>query len=335
VAAAPSEIETLIISRPDRIGDVIISTSCLAPVKEKYPNARIYFVAAEPLRPLLAGHPLLAGYIPLSPDLTAEFERLQASAIVHLHPNEECYRAACRANVPVRIGYGSGFDDRYLTHVVEDRRSEGRQHEAAYNFDLLRFHEVTQPATLSPNVYLAEANGLSLQNKLPWSLESTRFVVLNPSAHSPRKRWPKERFQQLADRLQHDFDLLPVFISADPADAIFPLPAGQLDLAGKTNLGELAWLLRSATLLISRDTGPAHLAAAVGCPSITLFGRTAPRYGPTRWRPLSEYATVVTKPIPRRWLEGSNAYWRRSFAAISVEEVLAAVEQMLSQPLPS
>ncbi len=131
-------MRTLILSRPDRVGDVVISTSCLAPIRAKYPGVAIHFVAAERMRPLLEGHPLLAGYIPLSADLTAEFQCLNAEAIVHLHPHEGCYLAAHRAGVPRRIGYPVRTQNHLLTDVIPDRRKEGLQHEAAYNFDLLR-----------------------------------------------------------------------------------------------------------------------------------------------------------------------------------------------------
>lgn len=323
-------MRTLILSRPDRVGDVVISTSCLAPIRGKFPQTKIYFVAAERMRPLLEGHPLLAGFIPLSADLMAEFQRLNASAIVHLHPEENCYFAAAQSGVPVRVGYSDRFLNRHLTHKVEERRKAGLMHEAEYNFDLLRVLDITPPMTLSGNVYLNEASRISLQNKIAAMQKGASLAVLHPAAHSKIARWPGERFLQLADRLEKKFGLLPVFVGADASD----LPPGgmahHLNLMGKTDLGELAWLLKQARVLVTNDSGPAHLAAAVGCPVVAIFGRTAPLYGPVRWRPLSERAAVVSKPLAKKLFEKRDAHWRRCFAAIELDEVEAAVRRILN-----
>jgi ADP-heptose:LPS heptosyltransferase len=313
----------LLIARPDRVGDVIISTSCLAPLREAFPRGEIYFLAAERMRPLLEKHPELAGFIS---DPT-QIERLTPDVIVHLHPDKEVYLAAQRAAVPIRIGYRQKSPGRYLTHSLEDRRAEGLKHEAAYNFDLLKLIGVGVPARLEANVHLSESALGSLRAKLPWPLESTPFAVLNPSAHSPVARWPIEYFLRLADKLRSDHGLLPVFIDTEADNRI---PSRFLNLAGKTDLGELGWLLKHARVLVTRDTGPSHLAAAVGCPVVVIFGRTAPIYGPTRWRPLTEKTVIVTKSVPRKRWESQAKYWRRSFAAIQVDEVEAAVRQAIT-----
>ena len=313
----------LLIVRPDRVGDVIISTSCLAPVREAFPRGEIYFLAAERMRPLLEKHPDLTGFI----SDAAQIARLNLDAIVHLHPDKEVYLAAQRAAVPIRIGYRFNSLGRYLTHSLADQRTEGLKHEAACNFDLLQLIGVGQPARLEPNVYLPESALGSLRTKLPWPLESTPFALLNPSAHSPVARWPIEYFVRLADKLQSDHSLLPVFIGTDSDNRI---PARFLNIAGKTDLAELGWLLKHARVLVTRDTGPSHLAAAVGCPVVVIFGRTAPIYGPTRWRPLTEKAVIVAKSVPRKRWESQAKYWRRSFAAIQVDEVEAAVRQAIT-----
>ncbi len=316
----------LVVVRPDRVGDVIISTSCIAPIRRAFPRGELYFCAAEQMRPLLEHHPELTGFI----SGPGQIGKLHADVVVHLHPDKACYLAAHEAGVPVRIGYRARFLSRHLTHVVDDRRSDGVKHEAEYNFDLLQAIGVSRPAALTPNVHIPGSARESLRAKLPWPLESTPFAVLNPSARSPVARWPIEYFLQLAHQLQDALGLLPVVIGADANDSI---PSGAtriLNLAGQTNLAELGWLLKHAQVLVTRDTGPSHLAAAVGCPVVVVFGRTAPLYGPTRWRPLTEKAVVVARSLARRPLEGRDAHWRRCFAAISVDEVYAAVQQALS-----
>jgi ADP-heptose:LPS heptosyltransferase len=324
VKLALPDAPRLLIVRPDRVGDVIISTSCLAPIRQAFPQGKIFFLAAERMRPLLDNHPDLTGFIS---DPT-EIARLKLDAIIHLHPDKECYLAAQRAAIPVRIGYRQKSLGKYLTHSLDDRREEGLKHEAAYNFDLLELIGISPPARLEPRVHLSESALGSLRAKLPWPLESTRFAVLNPSAHSSVARWPTEYFLLLAEKLQSEHGLAPVFIGDDADDSV--RDTRFLNLAGKTDLAELGWLLKHARVLVTRDTGPSHLAAAVGCPVVVIFGRTAPIYGPTRWRPLTNKAVIVTKPVPRKRWESQAKYWRRSFAAIHVDEVQAAVKRALT-----
>ena len=316
----------LLIARPDRVGDVIVSTSCIVPIRQAFPRGELHFYAAERMRPLLEHHPALTGFVS-SPE---EIEELGADIVVHLHPDKVCYAAAYRAGVRVRVGYRAGFLGRYLTQSLVDRRFEGLQHEAGYNFDLLQVIGVSRPATLSPNVHLPGAARDSLRAKLPWPLESTPFAVLNPSAHSPVARWPVEYFLRLADWLRRELNLRPVFAGADASDSLPGHATDYLNLAAKTDLGELGWLLKHACLLVSRNTGTSHLAAAVGCPVVDLFARPGAIYGPTRWRVLSDKAITLEKLTPRRVFESRHAHWRRSYAAISIGEVQTAVIAALS-----
>lgn len=315
----------ILLVRPDRVGDVILSTSCIRSIHEAFPRGELYFFAAERMRPLLDGQPELDGFV----SDPAAIPDLQLDTVVHLHPDAACYRAAWRARVPIRIGYRARGLNRCLTHAVADARKEGLRHEAMCNFDLLRLIGVEPPSQLRPNVHLPESSRISLQTKLPWPLDSTRFAVLNPSAHSKIARWPAQHFAQLAGWLQDVLGLHVVIIGEDATDSLTGLGGERMDLAGQTDLGELGWLLKYARVLVTRDTGPSHLAAAVDCPVVVLFGRTDPIHGPTRWRPLTDKAIIVAKSLPKKTFEGQEAHWRRCFAAISVGEVQQAVVQLL------
>src|ERR1017187_7523610 len=81
VKLALPDAPRLLIARPDRVGDVIISTSCLAPVRKAFPRGTIYFLAAERMRPLLENHPDLTGFI----SDEAQIARLMPDAIIHPH----------------------------------------------------------------------------------------------------------------------------------------------------------------------------------------------------------------------------------------------------------
>ncbi len=101
-----------------------------------------------------------------------------------------------------------------------------------------------------------------------------RFALLIPGAspQRPRKRWPAERFAALAARLDR-----PAVVLGGPAEAaigatIAAAAPGTLDLTGKTGFGDIAAIARRASFAVGNDTGPTHLVAASGCPTLALFG---------------------------------------------------------------
>jgi ADP-heptose:LPS heptosyltransferase len=129
-----------------------------------------------------------------------------------------------------------------------------------------------------------------------YSLRHGAYVCLHPGASRPDRRWPPAYFAAVGDRLVSlGFQVLLTGISAEmaiTAEVAARMTHEPIDLTGRTNLGALALLLRSAGLLITNDTGLSHLASAMRTPSIILFttsdpGRWAP-LDPTRHRALDE-----------------------------------------------
>jgi ADP-heptose:LPS heptosyltransferase len=340
----------IILCRPDRVGDVIIATACLPAIQRQLPGVRVVFVAREVMRPLLEGHPLLHRFIGLPTGvpsmalrtLAEAFGEQRASNIVHLHPDKLCQRAGRLARIPRRIGYRSSWLlDRTLTQAHGDPRQRGCRHEAEYNFDLLADLGIQPPPPdeLRPCVHLAMASQVTLSAKLAAAGcgEPGRYVVLNPTAHSVRHRWPPENFAWLARELRPHCDRV-ILIGEPAGDAsvqtvaslLSDLNGGVVNLAGELDLGALGWLLRNAALLVSRNTGSTHLAAAVGCPVVELFGRLEGPYGPVRWRSLGEKVRAVNAPAGQRHLlESKRSFWERSHAAIPRAAVLSAALESL------
>jgi len=102
------------------------------------------------------------------------------------------------------------------------------------------------------------------------------------AAYGPAKRWPIENFLQLADVLFKKYDCrIVVFGSDEDAGAYLEHSEGSvdiLDLSGKLDLREAAYMLKRCVCLVSNDTGIAHVAAAVGTPVVSIFGSTSPRW---------------------------------------------------------
>lgn len=128
-------------------------------------------------------------------------------------------------------------------------------------------------------------------------LQPGRYVVLHPGATSPSRLWPVDRFAAVGDALAGDG--LQVVVGGVPAEAattarvVAAMRAGAVDLTGRTTLGEYAVLLRDAAVVVSNDTGTAHLTAAVGGRTVTVFLSG----DPVRWRHAPHLQTVVREDV--------------------------------------
>jgi len=161
-------------------------------------------------------------------------------------------------------------------------------------------------------------------------------TIVHPGAKDPARRWPVARYAEVAQRLAragHD-----VVVTGSPAEAglagkvaeLAGLPRRRM-LAGRTDVGELAALVAHARLVICGDTGIAHLATGYRMPSVVLFGPTPPRL----WGPLIDLDRH--RVLWHRDRVAARTGWRQphpALAAITVDEVLAAVADLAGSDLP-
>jgi ADP-heptose:LPS heptosyltransferase len=160
-----------------------------------------------------------------------------------------------------------------------------------------------------------------------------RYAVLHPGASSPSRRWPVERFATVGDALAGDG--LSVVVTGVPAErpvsaaVLAAMRAPAVDLTGATGLGGLAALLRDSAVLVGNDTGSAHLAAAVGARSVTVF---LPG-DPVRWahrgpRHRAVVADVPCAPCPHLVCPIDF----RCAASVRPREVLSAARELAGRP---
>ncbi len=158
------------------------------------------------------------------------------------------------------------------------------------------------------------------------------WIGMHPGSRSPARRWPAESFARVADTLVARWDARIVFTGgADEVDMVQEVMrhmyAPAVSLAGRTSLGGLAALIARLRLFISNDTGPAHIACAVDCASITLFGPAEF----SRWAPLDQ----TRHPALRHAVECSPCgYWEcpidhRCLRRLTPETVLTVAERLV------
>lgn len=237
------------------------------------------------------------------------------------------------AGIPERVGFDRDGRGLLLTQPISPVDSETGRHQAYHYLDLV--------SALGPT--LANLNiGLDLEEKArEWAIDTLAplrkrrpgpLIGLNPgAAYGPAKRWFPERFGTLGRRLAADLDAgIVVFGSPDEktlgASIARAIDPEVLDLSGATTLPQLAAVLAGCDLLVTNDSGPMHLASAVGVPVVAVFGPTNPR----ATAPLGRHSIVrkecACAPCPERICPRGD---RLCMQLVQVNDVLEAVKGLL------
>lgn len=303
----------MLVVRLDRIGDVVLSTPVLEELRKQFPHAHIAMMVRPQCRDVVDGNPHVDQVIVYDKEgsersafgtirFARRLERQAFDTALVLHPSHRSHWIPWLARIPVRIGYDRKGAWR-LTHRAAHRKQEGSKHEAEYTLELLAFFGIA-PAAPRPSVPVTEAASRRVEGLLTAAGVGAdeALVAIHPSASCISKRWMPERFAQVADRLIADRGVRMCLV-AGQGDAMHAgrvasaMRRPAINLAGQLSVGELSALLRRCRLLISNDSGPVHLAAAVGTPVVDIFGRNQRGLSPQRWGPIGAGHLILHKEV--------------------------------------
>ncbi len=222
----------------------------------------------------------------------------------------------------------------FYTEAHDPRASRNGRHVIDKNLGLIAAMGVSVPDGAPVFPLERPASTVPRQLRSILSLGAgDRFAVINPGAAWPNKRWPPDRFGSIATALLERHRLRSVVLwgpgERPLADAVAASSGGAANIAPPTSIGDLVAVLAEASLLISGDTGPLHIGAAVGAPIVGIFGPTDPgRNGP--W-------TADDENVSR--FEVCACHHRRKCHArtwclddLAVDEVMRAVDRRLEKP---
>lgn len=312
----PEKIERVVVRGANWVGDAVMTVPALRKLRELLPGAHITLAT----RPWAAGLFEDADFID---DIMTFDDRAKSPAaffrqvrewrrrrfdLALLFPNAFAPAlVAAAARVPRRVGYATDGRGPLLTTAWPVPEWRGRQHEVFYyirlvwalgltvsgRHDVLKGKPVidlpVSAARLAAARELLRASGVE---------EGRPVVAVCPgSTNSRAKRWPAERFAAVADLLSEREGAQVLLVGAAEerdvsAEVERLMRRRPLVLTGRTSLAETAAVLAASDLLVTNDTGPAHVAAAVGCPVVVVFGPTNPQ----TTRPYAERAEVVRLP---------------------------------------
>jgi len=318
----------VLLSRPDRVGDVVITTALLPALRQAFPEGRIGFVAKEAMRGLIA--PVVDDFVPVAtPDLVARLRAGDYSASLHLHPHPTVALAAAAAGIPRRLGYRSDRAD--LTEVLSSTKERGDRHEIDHTWDLAARIGVPRPATPAPCIHVGETPA-------DWPAgEGRDWLVLHPGASAGKAGLPLPLLHAVVtDWLEEPGHRVVVVGTGDEAvtaralQATFGAERVRND-CDRLALPALAALARQAGIFVGRDSGPAHVAAAAAARVVVVFAPVRADVSVTRWRPLGPHVEVVALPGRARWWEKTARATARVYAAADPAQVIAGVRRALAR----
>jgi heptosyltransferase-2 len=354
------------------LGDAVMTTPALVRLRERFPDAQIAVLTPEKLAALYLHHPAVDRVLMVSAGESlisvASWLRGESFDLGLIFPNSP--RSALElflGRVPIRVGYARPWRNQLLTLVVKepadlprmrkrsaaevrDRIAVGAARETYpltghHTHDYLRLVAAlgANPAPIAPCVKVidAEIESVARRFALP---RAGQIVALNAGAeYGPAKRWPEDRFVAVASALHRrtgcSFVLVGGRADTELAERLVgslarDVPAATvINVAGKTSLRDLCALLRSCHVVITNDTGPMHVAAAVGTPVVVPFGSTSPELtGPGLPGDQRNHLLVGEVPCAPCFLRECPVDFR-CMTAISPEQVTRSALQVLQASL--
>jgi len=347
----PARISSVLIIKPCCIGDVLLATAAITQLRQHFPDAKLSLAVGPWAKPAVMNNPRLDELIDFGPGLKGYLEMVKKArsrkfeACLVLERSPLLTLLPFLAGIPHRIGIDSGGRGFSLTAKVPWK---GTTHEAELYLEVARALGV---AVERPRLEFFPSDA-----EIRWAEETLAPLLAarpahlvavhpgggeNPGMRLIAKRWPTERYAELARWLTGKWAaVLLVGASADLelAEAVKQEVAPSkalLDLTGATTLGQLGALLQRCDLFVGNDTGPMHLAVAVGTPVVALFGPSHPAtYGPFGDRSRAIYEGIPCSPCFLKGRYNRACHNPECMRAITVPEVQEAVTEILRQPNP-
>jgi heptosyltransferase III len=298
----------ILITRTDKLGDVILTLPLIAETKRLFPDSEIHFLVKRYVKNLIENYSpidklVLLDEIEEKSSLKSFLKKEKYDIVINVFPRFGLALDFFLAGIKTRIGTGYRWFSFLYNKKLYEHRKYAVKHESEYNIDLLK--------TVSENVSYGKKFFFSysleekagLEKKINFDF-SEKYIIIHPGSKGSAKDWSTENFKEYIKLFLSKFENVKVLLTGIKEEEnilndIFNCVSDEFKkrvivLTGKLNLRELMILIDNSKLFISNSTGPIHIAGALNKNIIGFYPNRAPM-NETRWRPLSENA-VILKP---------------------------------------
>lgn len=288
----------LLIRSPNWLGDACMAFPMVRAIKRGRPDMKITVLGPDKLEELWLSMPEVSRYIgkPAKEGLFAVAKRIKATG-VHFDAVVLCTNSTRStleiwlAGIPRRVGFKGSLRAKLLNQIIKEPANDGTKEHHAHRYLRLA-------AGIGADI---KQDGLWDAGSAPASSDGTiRVGVCAGAEYGPAKRWPLERFAEVVNQVSAQHAQFRWQLFGAPGEKEMGeklsamLQAPHENLVGKTRLTELIAKLRQCQLLLTNDTGTMHLAAALGIPTVSIFGSTCP----IETGPLGDRHIVIQHKVP-------------------------------------
>jgi len=348
----PASVQRILVIRLDRLGDLILTLPLLTAMKRRWPSAELTLLCREAVAPLAQAQPEIdrlitvrgrsghlggrAGELLDRDERLSLYARLRADrfdVVIDPYAGEELETAllAWHSRARHRIGFSKAGRGLFFTRAVAAGANQPflRQLQLLASLVGLKL-DPDEPACL--RVTPAERATAESRLRRHGLDPSSPIIGIHPGGFYPSQRWPLGRFLELAGQLERERKRQIAFFGTRAEERLIAqigMEEGQrVAVFFDLELREFMALMSRCQLFVCNNSGPLHLASALGVPTVSTMGPT----DPIRWRPVGQGHVIVRKPL---WCSpcgeglcplGTHA----CLAAISVEEMYAAVEEQMA-----
>jgi heptosyltransferase I len=345
----PKSFEKILIMKPSSLGDIVLALPALGALRKSFPEAKISWLIRPEFAPLLENHPYINEIIHFDrKKLGKAWYKLEAlKSLIELISKlrkdkydivfdfQGLLRTAILAKLSGcqnRYGPADGRELAHLFYTHKIKQDPDSIHLVDFYLKIIKaagaeYNDIKFELPVS----LKDTDSV---NKLLTSCgtKSGQYIVFIPGSAQLDKCWPTKRFAKIADKISSKFDLPILAVGTNSekgiAEEIKALAHVSItNLAGKTSLKELVELLRAAKLVVSNDTGPGHIAAALGTPLVMMYSWS----NPARIAPYGRKECMVAHEPYNRGLKIRSTNPIHSITNITVDEVFQKVCEQLGR----
>ena len=299
--------KTILISRIDGIGDVVLTLPCCVWIKRQFPDCKLLFLGNTYTEPILRCLPEIDEVLdwkdiqnlPLQ-ERVRFFKEKNIDTAIHIFPNKEIASLLRRAQIPHRIGTSHRVYHLLTCNFRPNfTRKNSELHESQLNFELLRHLVVkTLPSIAENSTYLSsfQAPTIDLPQDISTFLAAgNKTILLHPKSQGSAVEWGVSNYVTLAEKLVEN-GIQVIFTGTEKEGSQFrsqiPVHPLILDSTGKLSLDQLITLIATADGLVACSTGPLHISGILGKTTIGLFSPRKPIH-PGRWRALGQHVSIL------------------------------------------
>ncbi|MBS1903372.1 MAG: glycosyltransferase family 9 protein [Bacteroidetes bacterium] len=325
-------MKKILIVRTDKIGDMVLTLPMAQAIKLADPECRVVFMSQPYTTPIVKLSRFVDEIVEYDGSyywgLIKAFRRIRPDAVVLLSPKARYAIASFFAGIPIRVGKGYRWYSFFTNRNVFEHRRTAERNEAAYNLRMLASLGIDADEELLPQLDLSILPTVSIPTQ--------PYIVLHTQTGGSAPIWDADKWSELGSALNQTFGF-PVVLTGTAFESEFlftlceRMKHSRLDvhIQPQSDLATLCSVLSKAALVIAGSTGPGHIAAALGTPTIGLFPR-ATALSKERWgfrgkRAINLDATVAPRP------ECPQCKNCNCVSSITIGQVIDAARTLMNQ----